>query len=266
MRSKLVLLIISLALTVHFSSSASAAGNTSKLKYKSFTEDFSPTNRNPSNIGAWSYNKIDLGTVDHNNGIGFVEKTADGKYAVQLPQFVNWDNSHPSFGTHERSSPFTGNYLTKGVVSLSFETRILNNLQYPGERPITLLLRGEDGFTLYKTMYYCEPKGGGINCPNVPNLPTNWTTYKFSIPQTLAEAEQERWGVYNLKEHGISYKLKDIVKDKDPNNQKDLFESVMSDVQKVDFLYGAPRLVYGLQYYVIDATNVTITTSEKHHH
>jgi len=119
------------------------------------------------------------------------------------------------------------------------------------DRPITLALRGKDGFTLYKTMFHCEPARNRIDCQNVPELPIIWTKFTFSIPKTFAQAKQEGWGVYNLNNHGDSYKLQNY------------FSFVMEDVQKVDFIFGAPSLVYAFQEFHIEATKVTITTALK---
>jgi len=254
---KIVLLISSLAFLAGYQISAVAAGisiteyRAYNVVHQSLIEDFSPTStlNGVNNIGTWSFNDIDKGQIDHDNGFGKTVSLGDGKYAWQISE---WSASHPSFGTHTRSSPFTGDYIKKNVVSLSFEARVVNDIPMRKGRPITLVLRGHDGFTLYKTLFYCEPDGNEVDCENGSELPTNWTKYTFSIPKTFAQAKQEGWGIYNLKDIDDDYKLQHY------------FNSVMSDVQKVDFMFGAPRVLYGIQEFHIEATRVTITTALKH--
>ncbi len=216
--------------------------------YNQFTEDFAPSSGKPSNTGTWSYNGINAGMPDFNNGVGSTAMSEDGYTVIRLAGSDNFETSHPSLGTHQLFSPYTGDYFQKGVISLSIEARVMNELIFNGHNPMTLVLRGKDGFTLYKTMQYCEPAGRDINCPGVPPFSAEWVKYTFQIPDSVDEAVLNNWGVYNLHNMDTKYSVRHY------------YSQILANVEKVDFMLGAPHLIYGLQLFAIDARNPTVVS------
>lgn len=193
---------------------------------KKYTETF----EHGSNQGKWAINDY----------IKIIETKKKPKAYLTISGLVT---HAPELETTDRpsvtNSVFTGNYIEKGVYSLSFETNLLEGLPKTDDRPMSIVLVGDlvgENYTvaLYKTG------------DHVSHSIQNWTQYSFAIPHTRQEAEKAGW------------KMISWPSERKPIKNLDHFEDVMKNVKKVVFYYGEPTLVYNLASWHLNASNITI--------
>jgi hypothetical protein len=205
-------------------------------QYITLTEDFAPDqNGAPSNIGAWRFG----GTA--NAPFGKTEGPQNGIYYRTVGQEISASYT-PSFASNAPSI-FSGDYLKENVAELSFSTQVVPK-HTPLVRPVSVVLGNTDQrFYLYKSITDC--RNAKDRCPETTSIESAWATYRFKIPQSVADAEAENWQVFSDRNQCTKV--------------ADCFNQVMSNVQRVEFVYGNPTVYYVSNPLLsVMATNVSI--------
>ncbi|MDQ2985240.1 MAG: PEP-CTERM sorting domain-containing protein [Armatimonadota bacterium] len=186
------------------------------------------TFENNVNIGSWSF-----GT-----GNGFIEPTGGNPGAFYRDDFI--DSFAPQARTEwGSSSPFVGNYRAGGVTEISVDFQLFRVDFSAAERPLTLLLREDNGtpndFDDDWAAYYKHTEF-------VPQVGEGWKHFDYSV-NSASNALPTGWLTVPLGPNS-------------PANPD--WNDLVTDVDQLTFFWGDPDLFYIFQGWDIGMDNVSI--------
>ena len=195
-----------------------------------FVEDFS----DGENEGNWSYfgdpnNTIEVLEEEGGNPDQFIHSTCEGTACL--------DTFAPKLRTEwQVESEFTGNYQEMNVTSVGIDL-ILFYVDTVGARELTLRLRSDNGtpdddsddLTVYKLGTEFTPFAGA-----------GWSQYTVSVP-SQSETLPEGWTAQGS------------------GTDDEIWNTVITDVDQVEFFYGDPQLFYIFQQWEPGFDNPRIT-------
>ncbi|MHC5210558.1 MAG: hypothetical protein ACYTG2_07565 [Planctomycetota bacterium] len=183
---------------------------------QSFTEEFS----GGSNVGAWQWGTGNE-TISPLNG-------NPGAYLKDLTLVSCCPRARTGPGT---TSPYTGDYRTRGVTALGIDLITLAADFGVGNRPLTLMLLNDNGTPFNGNddwgVYFIGDKD--IPDAGVPiDTPAGWTSFDFAV-DALADTMPAGWTKW---QPGAA-----------PGGNF-TWPQIMADVDTVQYFYGDPTLIY----------------------
>jgi hypothetical protein len=189
---------------------------------------FVDTFENGVNIGSWSF-----GT-----GNGLIEPTGGNPGAFYHDDFI--DSFAPQASTEWGStSPFVGDFRSNGVSQISVDFQLFRVDFSAAERPLTLLLREDNG----TPNDFDDDWGAYVKHPEfVPQVGECWKHFEFNFDSS----------VYSLPAGWMTIAF-------GPNSPATPdWNQIITDVDQLTFFWGDPEFFYIFQGWDIGMDNVSI--------
>jgi len=185
-----------------------------------------------SNTGGWSWGTGNQSTTPVNGNPG------------AFLQDLTLVTCCPTLSTAPgASSVFTGNYRTKNVSSVGIDLITLDADFSVGGRPLTVMLVNDNGTPSSGIDDYGAYFIGSVNVPDagVPAFAAGWTSFDFPI-ESQANTLPAGWVLYRA--------------DGDPPTHD--WREVVSDVDRLQYFYGDPTLIFLVFGWDVGADNARI--------
>lgn len=179
-----------------------------------------------SNTGAWTW------------GIPVTYPMSGGNPGRYL-RTDNLDTFAPQLRT-QGESVFTGDFRAAGVESIGIDLRTFAVDFSAAERPLALMLIDNNGTPANSSDDWAVYTLG----PDIPVPAEGWKSFEFPIP-SQSETLPPGWNTINFGPGGT------------PN-----WNTVITDVDRVQFFYGDPEFFFIFQMWDLGADNISITFAD----